>query len=205
MGLRALQCRAEADSHSLPANSKEICTSCTNCQRRPRARPRGSRNVRHPPVGPGFFLESFREQARDCHSGSSQGVGLQRQREHGSCSRTRSRRDDPAARPLTARAPHLSQEPASDPGSEASRPDVGLASGSCSRRRRARFSGLEGRSGKGLGAPTRAPDSQRAEFFRKSASLWGEERQETHKSKEKRCLLPTPRAGSMEDHANARA
>lgn len=42
-------------------------------------------------------------------------MGLQRQREHGSCRPTRSRRDDPAARPLTARAPHLSREPASQP------------------------------------------------------------------------------------------
>lgn len=82
---------------------------------------------------------------------------------------------------------------------------MGLASGSCSRRRRARFSGLEGRSGKGPGDPTRAPDSWRAEFFRKSASLWGEECQEKHKRMEKRCLLAAPGARSMEDHADPRA
>lgn len=50
---------------SSPPIPKGICTSYTNRQLRPRARPRGSGNVRHPPVGPGFFLESFREQARD--------------------------------------------------------------------------------------------------------------------------------------------
>lgn len=135
---------APTPGHKLPAPTEGVAP--------------GFRSVSHSPVEPGFLLKSYPAQAQDFVAPvSSQDRDLQHRRERDPCPHpARSRRADPTARdPHRAERLACVERPEANPASEASCPDVGLASGNRSGRGRRRGQGsqaFEGSSGRGPGA-----------------------------------------------------
>lgn len=149
-----------------------------NCQRRPRAWAWGSEACLHLAGRAWFpFSNLTPRRPKTLSTPASSGAkALQHRRERDPCPTARSWRANPTNRdPRGAERHACVERPEANPASEASCPDVGLASGNCSGRAvvRARDPGLRGRQWEGPQGPTREPGSQRAGFVRKGEPLWG--------------------------------
>lgn len=120
-------------SHCLWDHSIEVCSAHPKGQKPPGPAEGAAGSVRHPPVGPGFLLESSPARARDSSLRRSRSGSIQRPRKRCPWAWKKTRRAHAAAQALRpCGRPPLALSLAAKPASEASYPDVGLASGSCS-------------------------------------------------------------------------